>query len=187
MKDAYGPPRLRAVEALTDLLGHMSTIRVREIGSFAPGLGQEIGILAYIEVLGREHTLACKICGSDESADLRTTLHELRRCITQYARHTEPVIIVPHLSPEAKALCEASGTGCLDFHGNAYLAVDEVFISKRSPQHRFFRRSSIASERIVNAQRHARNEGPGVQEKSPPTSSQLPQNTARAEPRTRPR
>lgn len=186
MKSISKSSRLRAIKALTALLDQISTIRVKEIGAEAPHLGHEADILAHIELLGHERALACKVLDIVESNDLRTALHELRKGITQLPGDVKPVVTLPYLSAEAKALCQASEVGCLDLQGNAFLVVDDVFISMRSSQPRFFHRSSVASERIANAQSDVQKEGPDVQNRIPPASSEPSLNTRRAKARTRP-
>jgi hypothetical protein len=117
----------RATEALRALLGQVSVIKLKEIRHQPKG-----PLLARVDVLGHSHTLACEIRQGGEAESLRGVLLELRNDVSCCDGAATPVLIAPHISPEAQALCKESATGYLDLEGNARIALGEVFIGKRS-------------------------------------------------------
>lgn len=117
----------RATEALRALLGQVSVIKLKEIRRQPQG-----PMLARIDVLGHSYTLACEIGSSEQGENLRSALRDLRNDASRCDGATTPVLIAPHFSAEAQALCKESSTGYLDLEGNARLALGEVFIGKRS-------------------------------------------------------
>lgn len=117
----------RATEALRALLGQVSVIKLKEIRRQPKG-----PMLARVDVLGHSHTLACEIRPAGEGESLRSALRELHNDLSCCDDAATPLLIAPHFSPEAQALCKESATGYLDLEGNARLALGEVFIGKRS-------------------------------------------------------
>lgn len=117
----------RATEALRALLAQVSVIKLKEIRHQPKG-----PMLACVDVLGHSYTLACEIKLAGEGESLRSALLELQNDLSCCEGAATPVLIAPHFSAEAQALCKESATGYLDFEGNARLALGEVFIGKRS-------------------------------------------------------
>ena len=123
---------VRAADALRALLEQVSTVKLRELRSATPPSGRGAGLLARIEVLGRSHTLACKVAAGRQLHHVDAALAELRGDAAHLGAEATPVLIASYLSPQARALCAASRTGFLDLEGNARLVFGEVFIAKRS-------------------------------------------------------
>ncbi len=127
---------VRAAAALKAVLAEVSTIKVREIRHQAPETGHDRALTAYVDVVGRHHTLACGVPCDGQPGHVRSALEELRHGAAQLPGEATPVIIAPYLSEEAQALCKESKAGFLDLEGNARLALGEVFIVKRTlPSH----------------------------------------------------
>jgi hypothetical protein len=124
--------RIRAAEALRAVLGEVSGTKVREISHPSPDAGSASAFTASVDVYGHRHTLACEIAADDQPAHLRALLEGL--CDSIASTHTDatPVIIAPHISDEARAVCNESQAGFLDLEGNARIALGEVFILKRT-------------------------------------------------------
>lgn len=120
-----------AVDRLNALLTRLSVIKLKDLGLAAMPGGAEIDILGHIEVLGRSHTLACAVRSSAEPEVLRLAAEKLRSCAARLPGNVTHVIVVPYLSASLRALCMKSHINCMDLCGNAYLAIDEVFISTR--------------------------------------------------------
>jgi hypothetical protein len=136
----------RAVEALRQLLGEVSTIRLKEIRHESPTKTGKAEILVDLDVFGRSHALVCVVKSSAEPADLRKELAQLRRGATAFASHVTPVLIAPFLPMEVQAICNETSAGFLDFQGNARIAVGEVFIGKRTLRRGSDRPSMIVPE-----------------------------------------
>ena len=122
----------RAIEALGALLLRTSAIKFRDVDAKAQALGIGIDILAHIDVLGRGHTLACAIVAGEEPQEVGTALEKLRIGAARLGKTVTPVLVVPCLSPEIRALCKQSNTGFVDLVGNGSLAFGDIFISTRS-------------------------------------------------------
>jgi hypothetical protein len=121
-----------AADALTDLLGQVSTIKLKEIRHHAEKMnGAADGFTAHIDVLGRPHTLACAVKSGAQLIDLHETIDAMRHDAMAGAPDATPVLIAPYLTPEARAVCKARSAAFLDFEGNARLAVGEIFIGKQ--------------------------------------------------------
>jgi|SRR5580698_3592736 hypothetical protein len=123
---------VRAAAALKAALAEVSTIKVREIRHDSSRKGR--GLMAYIEILGCRHSLACTV-HDGHPHELRLAFEEWRTSTAFRTSDALPVIIAPRLSPEAQALCREHQAGYVDLEGNARLALGEVFIVKRTLPH----------------------------------------------------
>jgi hypothetical protein len=144
--DARQDLEVRAAAALKAVLAEVSTIKVKEIRHESPDAGGDSSLMAYVDVFGRHHTLACEVQTDGQPGRLRSTLEELRNCASHRAGEAMPVIIAPYLSPEAQALCKENHAGFIDLAGNARLALGEVFIVKRTmpvPQRNSHRSTAV--------------------------------------------
>jgi hypothetical protein len=136
----------RAADALRALLGRFSAIELIELKHESqPGSGS--AILARIRICGHSHTLACELNSSGELSQLRGAFREQQTSTAPFAEETIPVVIAPHLSPEAQALCKQNKTGFLDFEGNARLTAGDFFIVMRSLPRAAATRVSAASQK----------------------------------------
>jgi len=169
--DARQDLEIRAAAALKAVLAEVSTIKVREIRHESPDAGRDRSLMAYVDVFGRHHTLACEVQTDGQPGHLRTTLEGLRNCPSHRAGETMPVIIAPYLSPEAQALCKENHAGFIDLAGNARLALGEVFIVKRTMQ---------VPQRNNHRSTAAWPMGRDVGEKFPAVSSHTPPRRAQA-------
>jgi hypothetical protein len=124
--------RIRAAEALRAILAEVSGTKVREISHPSPDTGSAGAFTASVDVYGRPHTLACEVVPDNQPDHLRVLLHELHHSIANTRTTATPLIIAPHISDEARALCNESHAGFLDLEGNARIALGEVFILKRT-------------------------------------------------------
>jgi hypothetical protein len=122
----------RAQEALKAILHQVSTIELKRVETKAPEVSRRMDFVAHIDVLGRNHTLTCKVTASGEARAVRKALRELQEDSAQFSGDSTPVFIAPYLSPEARALCIEAKTGFVDLEDNARLVLGEVFIGKRS-------------------------------------------------------
>jgi hypothetical protein len=127
--------QIRAAEALRAVLAEVSGTKVREISHPSPDTGSAVAFTASVDVYGHHHTLACEIAHDNQPAHLRELLQELQNNIASTHSAATPLIITPHISDEARALCNQSHAGFLDLEGNARIALGEVFILKRTIQH----------------------------------------------------
>jgi len=124
--------RHRAEDELRLLLSQVSTIKFRDICHESLASRAKGRFIAHIEVLGRSRALACEVKAHALAANLRKTIEELNEDAAHLAPGAIPVLIVPHLSADAQAVCREFQAGFVDFEGNARLSVDDVFIVKRS-------------------------------------------------------
>lgn len=171
----------RAVAALHSLLSQVSAIRLKEMNSGTACCG-EIDILAQVEILGRDHTIACQISSGSDTVDVLTILQELRGSVAQWPGEITPVLIVPALSNELQSLCARNQAGCLDLRGNGRLSIGEVFVSMRSLPRRAFHRPASQN-------RTAALEGPVAPPATrafPPLSAGLSRRSAQAAGRAHP-
>jgi hypothetical protein len=158
----------RAADALRALLGRFSAIKLIELQHESqPGRGFA-AIHARIEICGHRHSLACQAHLHGEPARLRTalcqvqhrlpeaqdslpeardSLRQVLHAATPFAADAIPIVIAPHLSPEAQELCKQNKIGFLDFQGNARLTVGDFFIVMRSLPRKPATRVSAASQK----------------------------------------
>ncbi len=122
----------RAKRALTETLGRMSGVNLKEIQSASAGCSLPAGFLAHVEVFGHCYTLACAVRQHGEPAHVRAGLRDSVSGVARMTENAIPVVIAPYFSPEAQAACAAADVGFLDLEGDAYLSVGEVFIAERS-------------------------------------------------------
>ncbi len=148
--------RIRGAEALRAVLAEVSGTTVREITHLSPDAGSAGAFTASVDVYGHQHTLACEIAPDDQPAHLCALLEELRDSIARTHTEATPLIIAPHISDQARAVCKQGHAGFLDLEGNARIALGEVFILKRTIPHTV-RRSAAheTSPRPVAAGHHA--------------------------------
>lgn len=117
----------RAIAALRAVLGQVSVIKLREIRREDQDPGNDLILVAHLDVLGRAHKLACEVQPNVQPGRLRSALRK-----TRDSESATRVIIAPYLSPEAQSLCKESHTGFLDLEGNSRIELGEVFIGRRS-------------------------------------------------------
>jgi hypothetical protein len=132
MTDARREMIFRATEALKSVLSQVSTLKLKEIRRVSAASGGETGLVAWVDVLGRSHTLACAVKTDAHPSNLLATLRELHESAARVAGDATPVLIATYLSPEAQALCKESRSGFLDLEGNARIDIGEIFIGKRT-------------------------------------------------------
>jgi hypothetical protein len=144
--------RIRAAEALRAVLAEVSGVKVREIRHASTDAGGTSAFTVSVDVYGRNHTLACEIASDGQPAHLRLLLEGLCNSIASTCTAATPVIIAPHISDEARAMCKESQAGYLDLDGNARIALGEVFILRRIIPHAA--RHSIAPEAARPAVSH---------------------------------
>jgi hypothetical protein len=123
---------MHAAEALKAVLGEVSSIRLLEMKCEPQSRGRVSEILARIEVLGHIHLLACEVRAHGNTQQLKTALGNTRAGSADRGADSIRLIIAPHLTPEAQALCKQRRAGFLDLVGNARIDIGEVFISKRT-------------------------------------------------------
>jgi hypothetical protein len=129
--------RRHAAEVLKSVLRHVSQIKLVRIDLDSPQPELKVDILAHLDIHGHSRTLMCKVSASGRPEHVRMALQEFHVHTAQFSANAIPVLIAPHFSEEAKALCRESHAGFLDLEGNARLDLGEVFIGKRSlPQTR---------------------------------------------------
>ncbi len=121
-----------AAEALKALLEQTSAVKIRELKPAHLARGRSGELIAYLDVYGHSHTLACEVNLDASPGKVRASLKKLRSCAARLSGEAIPVLIAPYLSPEAQALCKASHAGFLDLEGNARIAFGEFFIGRRS-------------------------------------------------------
>lgn len=125
--------RSRAAEALKAVLCQVSQVKLKDIDLPNPDL--KIDIVAHVDVHGHRRALVCSVNASGRPEHVLVALDELQSFADQFEGDATPVIIAPHFSEEAKALCGEKRAGFLDLDGNARLDLGEVFICRRmSPQ-----------------------------------------------------
>ena len=144
--------RIKAAEALRAVLAEISAVKVREIGHNPLGAGAADGFRANVEIYGRPHTLACEVVPDAQAARVRGALDRLSNSIAGSDASATPVVIAPHLSAEAQAICTDNGAGFLDLDGNARLWAGEIFILKRTIP--VAARRNVAEERPAHAAIH---------------------------------
>jgi hypothetical protein len=127
--------RIRAAEALRAALAEVSGAKLREVMPASPDAGSASAFTARVDVYGRQHLLACDIASDGQPAQLRTLLEELCNSIANTQTAATPVVIAPCISDEGRALCRQYKAGFLDLEGNAWIALGEVFILKRTIPH----------------------------------------------------
>ncbi len=161
---------VRAAAALRAALEQVSTIKIKDLRSAPQAAGQSI--VAHLQVLGHSHTLACELAPSANLGDVERSLAKAGADAARLGAEAAPVLIAPHLSAEAQALCKQNHTGFLDLEGNAHLVIGEVFILRRSLSVPTLQPSSspLAQRRLAGA----RAGFPPARAENPAGSSRVP-------------
>jgi hypothetical protein len=123
----------RAAEALRDLLGQVSVVKLKDIDLEPSGPDAGVDIVAQLDVSGKRHTLVCECKTNGQPRHIRTALLQLRNYVSHFGKNATPVLIVPFLSAEGQALCRESQAGFLDLAGNARLVFNGIFIERIVP------------------------------------------------------
>jgi hypothetical protein len=124
-----------ALEALRETLERVSAIKSTELKVESHGKRGAKTIVARVDIYGHPHRLVCKVADICASAQVKQTLVGMKKLHSRLNKEAIPVLIAPVLSKEAQALCRESKTGFIDFHGNARLDLDEVFLVMHSMPH----------------------------------------------------
>ncbi len=122
----------RAERALTETLGRMSGVDVKEMRRAGGRSGWPGGIFVRINVLGHSHTLACTVERDGDPVHIHAALHGSFNGAPNLTENATLVIIAPYLSREAQTACKTADAGFLDLEGNARLSVGELFIAEHS-------------------------------------------------------
>jgi hypothetical protein len=138
--------RSRAAEALKTVLRQVSQVKVSTIDLPDPDL--KIDIVAHVYVHGHRRKLVCRVNASGRPEHILVALEELQGFASQFDGDATPVIIAPHLTEEAKALCGERRAGFLDLAGNARIDLGDVFISRRTISQHPRHASSSLSNRV---------------------------------------
>lgn len=137
-------------EALKSTLSGISTLKLKEIRSASTAGGSDTGFLAYVDVLGHPHVLACEVKAAAQPAALPAALKQLRLSAAEHDADVTPVLIAPYLSPQAQALCKQNRAGYVDLVGNARIELGEVFIGKRMIASEKLEQALVSSPRAIN-------------------------------------
>jgi len=126
-----------AIEALVETLSQISVIKVKQIcvDRDVHHRGEKT-ILAYIQIYGHAHLLACKFVATCDPPHLERAVRDLQQMEKERGVVLMPVLIAGTTSEAAQTLCRENNIGFLDLEGNARLYLEEVFIVKRSLHHR---------------------------------------------------
>lgn len=122
----------RAERALTETLGRMSGVNVKEMRRACARSDRPSGILVRINVLGHSHTLACTVERDGDPVHIHAALRDSFNGAPNLTESATTVIIAPYLLPEAQTTCKDANAGFLDLEGNARLSVGELFIAEHS-------------------------------------------------------
>lgn len=122
--------QMHAADALRNLLGQVSVIKLKDIKVESSAPNRQIDIVAQVNVSGKSHTLVCEVKHNGQPRYVREALFQLRDHVAHLGKDATPILIAPYLSPEGQALCRESETGFLDLAGNARLVFDGVFIER---------------------------------------------------------
>jgi hypothetical protein len=123
--------KTRAELALTETLGQMYGVDLKEMHNAHAGSNRPSGIIAHIDVFGHSHTLACAVERDGKPTRVQAALRDYSRYAALLPEGAAPLIIAPRLSHEARELCTKADAGFLDLEGNARLFVGELFIDRR--------------------------------------------------------
>lgn len=86
----------QAIDTLKTFIQQVSAIRMKDIDAEMPVFEHKIDIGARIEVLGHDHTVACKVHGSHNPGALHDNMiSKLHESLAQVAGSVTPVIILP--------------------------------------------------------------------------------------------
>ncbi len=121
---------LEAADLLRRILAEVPVIKNVSIERNVRGSGVEIDIVARVRAAGHRRTLVCEVKGNGQPRYVRMALLQLRNATSRLGDDAIPIFIAPYLSPVARALCVAERVCYLDFHGNARLVFDSVFIDR---------------------------------------------------------
>lgn len=121
----------QAAESLRRLLEQVPAIKVLGVAHEEAGPDRGADFVVKIDVAGRPHALNCEVRSSGQPRHARMALLQLRNSVAHPSHGTTPIFIAPYLTPEVQALCRDQGAGFLDFHGNARVVFDGIFIECR--------------------------------------------------------
>ncbi|CAN5198063.1 hypothetical protein BH10PSE6_BH10PSE6_38670 [soil metagenome] len=122
----------RAASALRELVANVPAVRLKaiELDPSLPDRG--IDIVAHLDVFDRPRTLICEVKSNGQPRTVRAALFQLRNNRAHFGSDAIAMFIAPYLSPESQALCRENDVAFLDLAGNARLALDDVFIERRT-------------------------------------------------------
>lgn len=131
MSESRTQMQYRAAEALKHALTGVSAINLKTVKHDSEvGAGQTT-FMAYVEIYGHMHSLACEVQNSGHAPNARTAVAALRIRASLVDPSATPVLIVPSLTSEIQKACKESRVGVLDLEGNVRISLGDVFIVKR--------------------------------------------------------
>lgn len=120
-----------AAKAIRSLLEQVPAITAVDVQHEALNARHDVGIMAYIQVAGKPHTLAFGVKSTGQPRHVRPALLQLQNYLAHHKQAATPVLIAPYLSPEAQALCREQNVGFLDLEGNVRIVFDGIFIERQ--------------------------------------------------------
>lgn len=132
VKDPTGTKR-RAAEALKAFLGSIPQFALGQM-TVAGESGQAdrgVDIVAETEFAGRPVRLVVEVKSNGQPRVAHQAAYQLKRYLDQTGQEGVPMFIAPYLSEQAQAACRDEGIAYLDFHGNARIVFDSIFIERQ--------------------------------------------------------
>lgn len=77
--------------------------------------------------------IAVEVKSSGQPRLVKDAINQLRHYIAESPRPVTPVIMAPFLSEQSRALCTQENMGYIDFHGNARIVTETLFIDRQVP------------------------------------------------------
>jgi len=123
-------------------------------GSSVDSIEHEVGLakgivadlLVVVKVLGRSRTLVVEAKSSGQPLRVREAINQLRSIVIgSGVSDAYPVVVAPYISEASAGICRESGVGYLDLAGNCWLAFDNVYIERVSPENKYKERRDRAS------------------------------------------
>ncbi|MBJ7418059.1 MAG: hypothetical protein JHC88_21850 [Niveispirillum sp.] len=119
-----------AIALVKERLSAIPIIRLDWIEPAPMGIDAGFDIIVEMDVAGRSRQLACEIKSRGEPSIIMSAIFRLKRNLNTQSEPLVPVVIAPYLSSEARNICRENSVGYFDFFGNAYLALDEIYIER---------------------------------------------------------
>lgn len=119
-----------AIALVEERLRVIPIIRLDYIAPAPIGIDAGFDIIVEMDVAGHSRQLACEIKSRGEPSIIMSAILRLKRNLQTQLETLVPVVIAPYLSPEARRICRDNGAGYFDFFGNAFLALDEIYIER---------------------------------------------------------
>lgn len=122
-----------AEKALRNLLGEIPGVSIRRITHEPPVEDATIDLLVEASTASGPLRIAVEVKSNGQPRLIKDAINQLRHYLEDSPNSATPIVMAPFLSEQSRAICTQENMGYIDFHGNARVVTDMLYIDRQVP------------------------------------------------------